>query len=103
MKRYILFTDEELVKLIRGEEIEHKNSDGDTLYFMSKEYFSELATCDQARKRKHASTVNVIRNLRFTTCDLCKHHHGPFIAGDGVCETCVRFDKFEVKMRPPHV
>lgn len=50
MKRYILFTDEELVKLIRGEEIEHTNSDGTILYFMAKEHFAKLAECEGAEE-----------------------------------------------------
>ena len=42
MKRYILFTDEELDDMIHGCEIEHR-VDGKTLYFMSKEHFAQLA------------------------------------------------------------
>ena len=40
MKRYILFTEEELIEMIRGGEIAHKISGIDeTLYFMCKDYF----------------------------------------------------------------
>lgn len=40
MKRYILFTDEELDDMIHGCEVE-LHVHGETLYFMSKEHFSQ--------------------------------------------------------------
>ena len=42
MKRYILFTDEELDDMIHGCEVE-LHAHGETLYFMSKEHFAQLA------------------------------------------------------------
>ena len=43
MKKYILFTDEELHDMLNGREVEHHTSDNCVLYFMSKEHFSKLA------------------------------------------------------------
>ena len=41
MKRYILFTEEELDAMIHGEEIIHRpsNNNGEPMYFMCKEHF----------------------------------------------------------------
>ena len=41
MKQYILFTEEELIGMLRGEEIMHRPSatKGEPIYFMHKEYF----------------------------------------------------------------
>lgn len=42
MKRYVLFSKEELIKLMNGEEIKHEISGGiGTLYFASKEEFAK--------------------------------------------------------------
>ena len=43
MKRYILFTETELDDMIHGREIEHRVSNGEVLYFMSKEHFAQSA------------------------------------------------------------
>lgn len=43
LKRYILFTLEELEDLINGHEIEHPTSGGEVLYFMNKGHFAQLA------------------------------------------------------------
>lgn len=43
MKRYILFTLEELEDLINGYEIEHPMSGGEVLCFMNKEHFAKMA------------------------------------------------------------
>ena len=43
LKRYILFTLEELEDLINGCEIEHPTSGGEILYFMNKEHFAQMA------------------------------------------------------------
>lgn len=45
MKRYILFTDEELDDIIHGCEVELRVH-GETLYFMSKEHFAQLASAN---------------------------------------------------------
>lgn len=50
MKRYILFNEEELTKLMNGEEIKHCNSDVGTLYFMSKETFVKSIDRDETDK-----------------------------------------------------
>ena len=42
MKRFILFTDEELDEMIHGHEIEHRVGE-QTMYFMSKEHFAQQA------------------------------------------------------------
>lgn len=40
MRRYILFTEEELMKMVRGGELSHKISGtNETLYFMCSDYF----------------------------------------------------------------
>ena len=39
MKRYILFTEEELDDMIHGSEIAHTLSNGETVYFMCEEHF----------------------------------------------------------------
>lgn len=45
MRRYILFTEEELIKMIRGGEIAHKISGtNETLYFICSDYFTNTAT-----------------------------------------------------------
>lgn len=42
MKRYVLFSKEELIKIMNGEEIKHEISgDIGTLYFASKEEFTK--------------------------------------------------------------
>lgn len=41
MKRYILFTEEELYDLLNGGETEH-NIDGHTVYFMSVDQFARM-------------------------------------------------------------
>lgn len=46
MKRIILFTDEELDDMIHGCEIAHR-VDGETLYFMSKEHFTQLVEAEE--------------------------------------------------------
>ena len=46
MKRIILFTDEELDDMIHGCEVTLR-MDGQTLYFMSKEHFAQLAGADE--------------------------------------------------------
>lgn len=52
MKRYILFTEEELTKLMNGEEIKHQISNVGTLYFMSKESFAKSIDCVESEKRE---------------------------------------------------
>ena len=42
MKRYILFSEEELIDLGRGDEIALEVSGGEILYFMCRERFVEL-------------------------------------------------------------
>ena len=47
MKRYILFTEEELTDLGKGNEIKHTLSSGETLYFMCTERFRELCNDEE--------------------------------------------------------
>ena len=47
MKRYILFTDEELDDMIHGCEVE-LHVHGETLYFMAKEHFAQLSGANDA-------------------------------------------------------
>ena len=47
MKRYILFTDEDLKDLVNGREVKLRTSDNEVLYFMSKEHFAKLAGADE--------------------------------------------------------
>ena len=42
MKKYILFTEEELTDLGKGNEIKHSLSNGEVLYFMCTERFVEM-------------------------------------------------------------
>lgn len=49
MKRYILFTDKELDDMIHGCEIELRVH-GQTLYFMSKEHFAQLAGANEVHE-----------------------------------------------------
>lgn len=64
MKRYILFTEEELDDMIHGEEIHHQLPSGETVYFMCKEHFAK-----DEPDEKVMVYVGDVRSLIFETKD----------------------------------
>lgn len=42
MRRYILFTEEELYDLLNGGETEHRFDNGETVYFMSVDQYAKM-------------------------------------------------------------
>lgn len=49
MKRYVLFTEEELYDLLNGGETEH-NINGVTVYFMSVDQFASMSGADNSEE-----------------------------------------------------
>lgn len=62
MKHYVLFTEEELDDMIHGEEIEHRFSTGETIYFMCKEHFLD-GTDDPLRNDIYAGEALIFDTL----------------------------------------
>lgn len=66
MRRYILFTEEELMEMVRGGEISHKISGTDeTLYFMCKDYF--LIDEEENNETNFDETANNSESFVFET------------------------------------
>lgn len=60
MKRYILFTQEELTDMLNGREIDHDISEvkaGEKLYFMCKEHFLDKCESDEVTDKPDEFTV----------------------------------------------
>ena len=72
MKRYILFTAEELDDMIHGEEIERVTETGDTLYFMCAEHVCDDEPVENAIVRDITVDSVIFENQEYATDTLIR-------------------------------